>query len=147
METWYKFFSGLLSAIAALFAPIASLMLTTLFFIGVDFITGVAADRKEAQRNHQTWYFESHKAWHTIIKLLLALTTILMAWLLDHYVLDFMNLNFSRLFTGFICGVEFWSFLENSSQLSEAPLFKWLRHYAHRRLKQEISLHDEFFHR
>ena len=129
MEALFRFVSGVAAGIAALFAPIGPLAATTVVFIGVDFLSGVAADRAAALREGRAWYFESCKAWRTVLKLALALTAISMAWLIDSCVLDFMRLNLARLLTGFTCGVELWSFLENAAQLSDAPLFRWLRRY------------------
>ncbi len=40
------------------------------------------------------------------------------SWLLDACLLGFMQLRLARVFTGFLCGVEFWSFLENAARLS-----------------------------
>ena len=40
-----------------------------------------------------------------------------MPWLLDACLLGFMQLRLARVFTGFLCGVEFWSFLENAARL------------------------------
>lgn len=134
METLYRLVSGAAAGIAALFAPIGPLLATALVFIGVDFLTGVAADRTAARRRGRQWYFESGKAWRTVVKAALAVTAIAMAWLLDRCVPDFLHLDAARLFAGFICGVELWSFLENAAQLSEAPLFRALRRYARRRM-------------
>ena len=116
MEALFRFVSGVAAGIAALFAPIGPLAATTVVFIGVDFLSGVAADRAAALREGRAWYFESCKAWRTVLKLALALTAISMAWLIDSCVLDFMRLNLARLLTGFTCGVELWSFLENAGQ-------------------------------
>ena len=69
----------------------------------------------------------------------LALTAIAMAWLIDRCVLGFTQLDTARLFAGFICGVEMWSFLENAAQLSDAPLFRRLRRYARRRIGKEAG--------
>ena len=68
-----------------------------------------------------------------------ATTGIVMAWAVDRHVLDFMDLHAARLFTGFACGVEFWSFLENAAQLSDAPLFRWLKRYVRRRMRKEAG--------
>ena len=87
----------------------------------------------------RAWYFESCEAWRTVLKLGLTVTAIAMAWLIDSCVLDFMQLNVARLFTGFTCGVELWSFLENAAQLSDAPLFHWLRRYVRRRIRKEAG--------
>ena len=99
----------------------------------------VAADRAAARREGRTWYFESREAWRTVLKLALALTAIAMAWLIDRCVLGFTRLDTARLFAGFICGVEMWSFLENAAQLSDAPLFRRLRRYARRRIGKEAG--------
>ena len=138
-EAVVRFVSGAAAGIAALFAPIGPLVATTVVFIGVDFLSGVAADRAAALREGRAWYFESCKAWRTVLKLTLAVTAISMAWLIDSCVLDFMPLNLARLLTGFTCGVELWSFLENAAQLSDAPLFRWLRRYVRRRIRKEAG--------
>lgn len=139
MEVLYRFFSGTAAGLLALFAPIGPLVATAVAFIAIDFLTGVAADRAVARREGRVWYFESCKAWRTVLKLALAVTAIAMAWLIDCCVLDFMELHIARLFTGFTCGVELWSFLENAAQLSDAPLFRWLRRYVRRRIRKEVE--------
>ncbi len=127
METSYRLVSGMAAAVAALFAPVAPLIGCALLFIGVDFLTGVTASRAEARRQGQRWRFESAKAWRTLRKAALAVTAIAMAWLLDSYVLDNTPPQLARLFTGFTCGVELWSFLENAERISNDPLFNRLR--------------------
>ncbi len=62
-----------------------------------------------------------------------------MMWLLESCVLDFVTLNLTKLLAGFICSVEMWSFLENASQLSDSPLFEWMRKYLHRRIEKQID--------
>ena len=138
MEALFRFISGAAAGIAALFAPIGPLIATTVVFIGV-----VAADRATARREGRAWYFESCKAWRTVVKLTLAVTAIAMAWLIDSCVLDFMQLNVAKLLTGFTCGVELWSFLENAAQLSDAPLFRWLRRYVKRRVASQLKIKNE----
>ena len=131
MEALYRCVSGLAAGAAALFAPIGPMAATTAAFIGID--------RAAARREGRTWYFESREAWRTVLKLALALTAIAMAWLIDRCVLGFTRLDTARLFAGFICGVEMWSFLENAAQLSDAPLFRRLRRYARRRIGKEAG--------
>lgn len=139
MDTWYRLVSGTAAALSALFAPIAPLVACTMLFIGIDFLSGVAADRAAARTARRAWHFESRKAWRTVVKLALALTAIAMAWLIDSCVLGFLHSNLARIFTGFTCGVELWSFLENAAQLSDAPLFRWLRRYVGRRIRKEAG--------
>lgn len=139
METLYRLFSGAAAALGALFAPVAPLVTCAVVFIGADFVTGVLAGRAEARRAGRPWYLESCEAWRTVVKTVLVVTGIVLAWLIDSCILDFMELHTARLFTGFTCGVELWSFLENSAQLSDAPLFRWLRRYVRRRIRREFG--------
>ncbi len=134
METLYRVFSGLLAALGALFAPIIPLIHCVILFVGIDFVIGVAADRARTLRNHEVWYFESRRAWRTILKAGFLMIAIAMAWLLDCCILEHLDLQLARLFAGFVCGVELWSFLENAGELSDAPLFRALRRIAHRKM-------------
>ena len=137
MEALSRFFSGMVSGLASLFAPAAPTIACALVFVTADFISGVAADRARARRNGTKWYFESREAWRTLFKAGFLVISIAMCWLLEVCVLDFVNLNLTKLFTGFACGVELWSFLENASQLSDAPLFEWMKRYVRRRIERE----------
>ncbi len=139
METLFKYLSGAAAAAAGLFAPIAPLVACAVVFIGIDFLTGVAASRAAARQAGREWWFESREAWRTVVKLGLVVTAIGMSWLIDTCILGFLQLNIARLFTGFTCGVELWSFLENASQLSDAPLFRWLKRYVRRRIDREAE--------
>ena len=124
---------------AALFAPVVPLAACTVGFIAVDFVSGVAADRKMTLKEGRVWYFESRRAWRTVRKAGFAVLCIVLAWLLEHWVLAPSDLHPARLFAGFICGVELWSFLENAAQLSEALLFLHLRRYACRHIGKEAE--------
>ena len=137
METLYRLVSGAAAGVAAQVAPHRPLGAGA--GVLIDFLSGVAASRAAARRESRAWYFESREAWRTVLKLALAITAIAMAWLIDSCILNFMELNVARLFTGFTCGVELWSFLENASQLSDAPLFRWLRRYVRRRIRREAG--------
>lgn len=139
MEALFRYISGVMTGLLSLFAPVASTAACALAFIGVDFATGVAASRISARRGGRKWYFESREAWRTVFKAGFVMTAIAMSWLLECCVLDFVTLNLTKMFTGFVCGVEFWSFLENASQLSDAPLFVWLKRYVHRRIEKEAE--------
>ena len=121
----------------SLFAPIAPLVGCAVTFVAVDFVTGVAASRARAHAQGEEWFFESHEAWHTVLKLGFVVVAIAMSWLVERFVLDFVTLNLAKMFTGFTCAVEFWSFLENASQLSDSPIFVWLKRYARRRIRKE----------
>ena len=139
MEALFRYVSGAMTGLLSLFAPVAPTVACALLFIAVDFVTGVAASRASARRDGRKWYFESCEAWRTVFKAGFVMTSIAMSWLLECCVIDFITLNLTKMFTGFVCGVEFWSFLENASQLSDAPLFAWLKRYVHRRIEREVE--------
>lgn len=139
MEVLFKFISGALASLAALLCPIAPLVVTAALFVIVDFITGVVASRAEARREGRKWWFESRKAWRTLLKLGFVAVAIVMTWLLDYHIVGFLHLNLANLFTGFICGVELWSFLENAASISRSPLFEWLGRWVRRHIDSKVD--------
>lgn len=143
MEALYRYANGVILGFAALFAPIKSVILCALLFIGIDFVTGVLASHCEAKQRGDSWFFSSREAWRTIRKAGFVILTIAMSWLVESCVLNFITLNITRIITGVICGVELWSFLENASVLSDAKIFEWLRNYVKRRVEKEIGKYEE----
>ena len=139
MEILCKYISATVAGLCALLCPIAPLIATALLFIVVDFITGIMASRVVAQREGREWWIESRKAWRTVYKAGFTAVAIVMMWLIDHVLLGFMNLNIANLFTGFVCGVELWSFLENATTISASPLFTWLSRWIKRRVEKEVD--------
>jgi hypothetical protein len=62
-----------------------------------------------------------------------------MAYLIDTLMLDFMHLNLTKLFAGFVCGVEMWSFLENACRISSSPMLDYLRRWVRGRVRKEVE--------
>ena len=131
MEVLFRYFSAFVASLCGLLCPITPLIVATTLFIGIDFVTGVIASRAEAKRQGQRWWFESRKAWRTIIKAGFVAIAIVMMWVVDCYVLEFMHLNIAKLFTGFVC--------ENASSISRSPLFEWLSRWVRRRVEREVG--------
>lgn len=139
MEASYRLISGSAAGIVALAAPVGPLVACAAGCIAADFAAGVAASRAEARKAGRRWYFESCEAWRTLRKLALASTAIVMAGSLDGCLEGVVRLDLARIFAGFACGVELWSFLENAATISDAPLFRVLRRYARRRIAKEVE--------
>ena len=139
MGDLFRFFKSLVVALLSLFAPVQPIICCALCFIAADFVSGVAASATVAKREKRAWYFESREAWRTLYKSGVVVIAIGMMWILESCVLDFVNLNLTKLFAGFICSVEMWSFLEYAAQLSDAPLLEWMRKYLHRRIEKQID--------
>lgn len=105
------------------FAPVEPLLLCAMAFVVVDFVTGVLADRTKTHRQGLTWHFESRKAWKTVRKLSFVMGGIVLAFMLDGLLEPIVSLRLANLFTGFVCGVEFWSYLENAATATGEELF------------------------
>ncbi len=121
-------------ALGALFVPIRGLVLCALVFVAIDFATGVWASRRRARRIGLTWNFSSRRAWDTVLKLLFVMAGIVLAWLLDSVILTFVELHLAKIFTGFVCGIEFWSYLENAADISGQPVFRALKRLLKKRV-------------
>lgn len=137
MEALYRFFNGCAVSFAALLAPLPPLVRCVTLFIGVDFVTGVAASRVEARREGRAWRFESREAWRTAQKLGFVIIALGMACMIDAVTAGFFAPDLTRLFAGFVCGVELWSFLENACRISDARALRWLSRFVGREIKKK----------
>lgn len=129
-----KIASGVVAGCAGLFAPAMPLMVAALLFMVVDFVTGVLADRRIARSGGREWHFESHRAWQSVRKISYVMVGIVMASAIDGLLGDMLPVEIAKIYTGFVCGVEFWSYLENASVLSDKGLFCALRRLVGNRL-------------
>ncbi len=118
-----KYLSGIIAGVLSFFAPVEPMLIIALVFVAVDFLTGTLADRSRARSEGKTWRFESRKAWRTITKLSCVMAGIMLAWMLDTLLMPLVTLRLANLFTGFVCGVEFWSYLENATTLTGESRF------------------------
>ena len=139
MAVLFKYISGVVAALVALLCPITPLVVTASVFIAIDFVTGIYASYVAACKEGRAWRIESRKAWRTINKLCFVVTGIVMTWLIDSFVLQFMELHLANIFTGFVCGVELWSFIENAAIISQSSLFVWLGRWIKRRIGKEVG--------
>lgn len=139
MEILFKYISGAVVALLGMLCPVTPLIASAMFFITIDFITGVLASRAEAKRAGEVWHLQSRKAWRTVSKAGFVALAIVMMWIIDSTILGFMSLNLVNIFTGFVCGVELWSFIENAARISGAPLFEWISRWIKRRIGKEVG--------
>jgi phage-related holin len=143
MDTLLKWIMAIVGGLLSLFAPVTPLVLCALTFVMIDFVMGILAGRKRAARQHKDWYFSSDKAWKTVIKLTCIVVGIGMCHLIDTQIIDFMNLHLAKLFTGMVCGIEMWSYLENAMEISDAPVFRSLQKYVGKKMKDEVGIDIE----
>ncbi len=135
MENTLKWLWGGVTAFFALFVPIQGLVVCVMVFVAIDFVTGIIASRCRARRAGLQWRFSSRRAWDTVTKLIFVMAGIALAWMLDSMVLTFVQLHLAKIFTGFVCGVEFWSYLENAADISGNPVFTAVK----RLLKKKVD--------
>lgn len=138
-----RYISGAAAGLLSLFAPVCPLVICAVVFVAIDFVTGVMASRKRAARTGTSWAFESARAWKTIVKLAFVMAGIMLAWLIDSCILPHMHLRMANLFTGFVCGVEFWSYLENAAEISGHPVFRWLKRIMKLRFEDGTGIKEQ----
>ncbi len=134
MESTVKYLWGAFTGVCALFVPVRGLIVCTVIFVAIDFATGVAASYVRTRRAGLKWTFSSRRAWDTVTKLVFVMAGIALAWLLDSVVFTFVELHLAKIFTGFVCGVEFCSYLENAADISGQPLFRALKNLLKKRV-------------
>lgn len=116
------------------------LFITVMVFELVDFITGCIKSYVVAKRQKTKFAFESVKAWRTIYKFVFLLIGVVLMEMLDQTIANEGRLRFANYFTGFACGVEFWSFLENAAIISDHPIFRWLRKFMKLKVEETTGL-------
>lgn len=114
--------------LSSLFESLMPLFITVLIFEVVDFGTGVWKSFVVAKRKKIKFAFESVKAWRTIYKVVFIFLGIYLSALLSEIIPpDGHEMQLAKYFTGFACGVEFWSFLENAAEISNHRVFRLLK--------------------
>ena len=78
-------------------------------------------------------------AWRTAQKLGFTIIALCMAFVIDTMILDFLEMKLTKLFAGFVCGVEMWSFLENTCRISDAPLLRYIKRYVKQKVREEAE--------
>lgn len=139
----FKFILGASGSAIAFFAPIHPLIVLVFVFVGIDFVTGVWASHKRAKRNKRKWVFSSERARSTVYKMVFYVAGICLCWSLDLYALTFVEIYLEKIFAGFILGVELFSFLENAADISDHPVFRWLRKFTAKELKDKAGIDIE----
>lgn len=112
------FLKNLMVLAAAFLAPISNVMFAVLFLIFVDLITGLSASIKEKQ------HITSSALSRTIAKILIYLTTIIVAFVVNKYLLVGFDFPVDSIVSGFIAITEMKSIMENLNRLSHKSVLK-----------------------
>ena len=136
-----KVIAGLFAGFLSVFVDnLLPLVIMVFIFEAVDFITGVIKSATVAHRKKEKFAFESIKAWRTIYKVVFILIGIVLAEMLDQALVVESRLRFANYFATFVCGVEFWSFLENAAVISNHPVFRWLRKFMKFKVEDQLGM-------
>lgn len=129
---------GIIGALlSSMINELEPLFICVLIFILSDLITGIWRSKVVAERNNEAWGIEAKKLYRTLYKTIFIFLGIFLCWLLNTTCFPNMDINLSKLFCGFACAFEMWSFLENAAVISEHPVFKMLQKFMKKQLKDK----------
>lgn len=135
----YKLISGIVAGcIGALTNDLLPLFICVIVFEIVDFVTGCWKSAIVAKSKGGHFAFESIKAWRTIYKVIFIFVGIVLSEMLDATICE-ERIRLANIFTSFVCGVEFWSFLENAAVISDHPIFRWLRKFMKEKVEDKLG--------
>lgn len=112
----YSLFNKVFILFLAFIAPVAKVILAVFFLIFIDLVTGLWASMKEKQT------ITSSALSRTIGKVLIYSTTILVAYVMNKYLLVDFDFPIESIVSGFIALTEGKSILENMNRLSNNTL-------------------------
>lgn len=133
-------------SILSIFGNFWILLGVTYAFILADFYFGYQLSRKVKKENPtatSSGKLESCKWWHTIIKGKDAGIFIALAYLADQFIFRWETPTCALTVTGFICGAEFWSMLENQAYISDRKWAVWIRKYVRNKAEKHLGINIE----
>ena len=116
MSSVYSIAEKAIILLLAFLAPVAKVILAVLFLIFVDLVTGLWASIKEKQT------ITSSALSRTIGKILIYSTTIIVAYVVNKYLLVGFDFPIESIVSGFIAITESKSILENMNRISEKSI-------------------------
>jgi phage-related holin len=127
-------------SILSIFAPVSKLAIIAFVFVCTDFILGLIVSTRVRKIG-----FRSDKFYKSLWKLLGIEVTIFLAYLLDtHVIAPSLSLHLPNIFTGIICGAEFWSILTNFAILSDHPVFRLIKKWGKSEIENKVGALKDF---
>lgn len=112
----FSIFKKLFIILYAFLLPVVKVIYTIIFLLVVDLITGLWASKKEKQP------ITSSALSRTIGKLLIYSTTVILAFIVNKYLLEGFGFPIENIVSGFIAITEMTSIMENMNRISERPV-------------------------
>lgn len=119
-----KWFFSVLGGIMTIIEPNIPFIIIAFAFIIADCISSYRlARRVKRTTGKSNAKFQSKKAWKVVLTALAAMATIVLAWVIQKYILVmYDNLYLPNWTAAFICGIQAWSILENEASCNGS---KW----------------------
>ena len=131
---------GICGALAScMLEDLAPLFICAGFRVG-DLIYGIWKSKVIAERKGEAWGIESAKLRKTLYKTILIFAGLVLAWLLGKVCFNEINIDLPKMFCGFACAFEMWSFLENAAVISEHPIFRMFQKFMKKEIKDKTGM-------
>ena len=137
LRTWVvthteHIYAAVIAPFFGYFAPIKNIFLLALVAVFIDLITGVLAARKRGEG------IESHKLYKTIKKYICIMLFLGLTYAFDKEI-PFLEIHIIAAWL--VIGFEIWSILENMAQITDNPLFRFLKKFMGKKIK-DVSGED-----
>ena len=135
VSTGKQILAGISSVLIPVFtflSPIKVVLLLVVITILLDMFFGIWRSRKVDGSG-----IESRRLWRTVEKLFCAVVLVILLYAVDTHV---ASLALHKIVAGFIIGCDLWSILENMAEITEHPVFKIIRKYMSKRVKETTGL-------
>ena len=129
-----KIWAMMIAFAVGMFQPLWVLMLWFLIFVACDAVTGISASIKEGRR------ISSCGLYKTIQKVVMYSMAIFLLQAIDRDMITIMDLGLAKLGATIICGVEFYSILENCYRLTGNIVFKILTQFTIKKISNETGV-------
>lgn len=131
-----NFMSGALMGILSYFSPVKGVLLVAFAAILLDLITGIIAARTRGEG------IKSKKLYKTAVKIGCVSAIILMTYAIDK---EIPLIELHKLVAWLIVGFELWSILENMAQITDHPVFRFLKRLMRDKIEKasEVELEEK----
>lgn len=131
-----NFMSGALMGILSYFSPVKGVLLVAFAAILLDLITGIIAARTRGEG------IKSKKLYKTAVKIGCVSAIILMTYAIDK---EISLIELHKLVAWLIVGFELWSILENMAQITDHPVFRFLKRLMRDKIEKasEVELEEK----
>jgi phage-related holin len=124
----------------SVFAQVKILAIVAFLFVLIDFVLGIIVSIRVRKQG-----VLSSKIYKTVWKIIGIEVSICLAYLLDTVVLNnTTSFYLANVFTGIICGADFWSILTHFAILSDHPVFRLIKKWGKAEIENKVGALKDF---